>query len=379
MAKLFIIICVLISFPLASYRYADDNAAIDLLICVDLSSSTNGVIDIIRENIWRVINDFTYYQPVPKVRVGLIAFGRPSYGKDTQYVHIISDLTYDYDQLVKKMFEIKPATVKGDCYVIDVMHTAIRAISWSKEESTLKLMYVIGNGSPYNSSGSVDIETINDMSRRNGIIITPVYYKSYNSASEEKQWIDFAESCGHDLSVASLLKPFVVLKKEYENEVLFSANNILNDTYIYYGKDGHAHQQNQIILDQMAAKGGENEMESRVVVKASELYQQTNDAWDLVDLLNKGSVNYDNIDKQFLPEKLKKLENEKLKAYILGKRKERADIMALIIILNKKRAEYLKSSKKIMEEKGRADNSLPNILIRNTWQLATEWGYVRMY
>lgn len=379
MKKLFAILCIIVSFPLASYKSGNNNPSIDLVFCIDLSSSTNGILDIFRENFWKVINDFTYYQPMPKVRVGFVAFGRPNYGKDTNFIHIVSDLTYDYDELAKKLFDIKPPTVKGDCFVMDVMNTAMRSLSWDKEESTLKLMYVVGNGSPYNSSGTVDIETIKDLSRKKGIIITPIYYKSYNSASEENAWIDFAESCGHDLSVASLLQPYVILKKEYDNEVLFSANNVLNDTYIYYGKDGSSHKQNQVILDQMAAKGGENEMESRVIIKTSDLYQGTNASWDLIDLLNTGNVNYDNIDKKFLPEKIKNLETDKLKAYITGKRKEREDIVALIAVLNKKRAEYLKEAKKIMDERGRVDNSLPTLLIKNTHKLSKEWEYSRLY
>ncbi len=350
---------------------------IDIVLCVDLSSSTNGVLEILKQNIWRIMSDFAYYKPIPKVRFGFVAFGRPSYGKENKYVSIVSDLTYNYDQLVEKLFEIRSVVAKGDCFISDVVYTATKNISWSKEESTLKLMYIVGNGSPF--IGSADMQTVCETAHKRGIVINPVYYKSYASTSEEKKWMDFAESCGNNLSTVALLQPIVLLKKEYDNKVLFSSNTILNNTYVYYGKDGKTSQQNQLALDQNAADAGENEMEARIVLKATELYQHKNESWDLVDLTNKNGVDFLKMDKQFLPEEIKDYDSAKLEAYLLGKKKERADAIALINMINQNRTDYLRALKKETEEKIKVDNSLPGIITKTSSQEAKDWGFSRMY
>ena len=379
MSRLFIVLSLLIVFPLTAFKPVVNEPAseIDIVLCVDLSSSTNGLLEIIRQNIWKILSDFTYYKPVPKVRFGFVAFGRPSYGKENKYISIVSDLTYNYDQLVQKIFDIKSVVAKGDCYISDVVNSVTRNIHWSSEESTLKLIYIIGNGSPF--IGYADMESVCETSRKRGIVINPVYYKSYISVAEEKKWFDFAESCGSNLSIVSLLQPYVFLKKEYDNKVIFSSNTVLNNAYVYYGKDGKTCQQYQIALDQFAADAGENEMEARIIFKASELYLNSNESWDLVDLTNKDGVDFLKMDKQFLPDDIKDYESAKLEAYLLGKKKERSDAIALIKIINQNRIDYLKALKKETEEKIKVDNSLQGIITKTNSELSKEWGFSRIY
>ena len=365
--------------PLAAYKPAANETPsdIDIVLCVDLSSSTNGVLEIIRQNIWKIMGDFVYYKPMPKVRFGFVGFGRPSYGKENKFISIISDFTYNYDELAQKLFDMRSVVAKGDCFISDVVYSATKNMSWSKEESTLKLMYIIGNGSPF--IGTADMETVCETARKKGIVINPIYYKSYASVGEEKKWMDFAESCGNNLSTVALLQPLVLLKKEYDNRVLFSANTVLNNTYVYYGKYGKTRQESQLALDQNAADAGENEIESRIVTKASELYQQKNALWDLVDLTNKDGVDFLKMDMQFLPDTLKNYDSAKLEAYLLGKKKERADAIALINMINQSRLNYLRALKKETEEKIKVDNTLPSIIIQTTSQEAKDWGFSRTY
>src|SRR5665213_1337893 len=66
---------------------------IDIALCLDLSGSTNGLIDKFREGIWDIVNEVNKLSPAPEVRIGLVAYGRPSYGKSTDYVKVMYDLT----------------------------------------------------------------------------------------------------------------------------------------------------------------------------------------------------------------------------------------------------------------------------------------------
>lgn len=350
---------------------------IDLLICIDLSSSTNGVLEKFRENFWKIMGDFTYYKPTPKVRIGFIAFGRPSYGKENKYISIVSNLTYNYDEVAKKVFDIKSVAANGDCYIADLIYSATRLINWSKNESTLKLMYIIGNGSPF--LGSADLATVCENARKKGIIINPVHYKMSPNNDEDKKWMNFAESCGNSLSTVAVMQPVVLLKKEYDNRLFFSANAILNSTYVYYGQNGKTAQENLAALDQKATEFGADEIESRILFKASDIYQQKNEAWDLVDLTSQEGIDFLKVDKQFLPEDIREYDSAKLEALLIGKKKEREDAITLINMLSQRRINYLSELKKETEEKIKVDNSLIGILMNTTAKEAQEWGFSRQY
>ena len=85
------------------------------------------------------------------------------------------------------------------------------------------------------------------------------------------------------------------------------------------------------------------------------------------------------MDMQFLPDTLKNYDSAKLEAYLLGKKKERADAIALINMINQSRLNYLRALKKETEEKIKVDNTLPSIIIQTTSQEAKDWGFSRTY
>ena len=70
---------------------------LDIVFCLDLSGSTNGLIDDVREQLWKIINQAHELEPVPDLRIGVIGFSRPSFGKEKAYVKVLSNLTNDFD------------------------------------------------------------------------------------------------------------------------------------------------------------------------------------------------------------------------------------------------------------------------------------------
>ena len=109
------------------------------------------------------------------------------------------------------------------------------------------------------------------------------------------------------------------------------------------------------------------------------LYQQQNEEWDLVDLTSGQMIDFLKVDKEFLPEELKEDDSAKLESLLIGKKKERKDAIALILLLSQRRLEYLKALKKETEEKIKVDNSLAGILMKTTSHQANEWGFSRTY
>src|SRR5690349_21447669 len=72
---------------------------IDIVFCFDLSGSTNGIIEHLRNNLWHFVHELEELEPVPDYRIGFIGFSRPSFGKEYSYVKVIRNLSYDTEWL----------------------------------------------------------------------------------------------------------------------------------------------------------------------------------------------------------------------------------------------------------------------------------------
>ena len=59
---------------------------IDLVICLDVSGSMNGLVDSAKIKLWEVVNEMARLRPMPNLRVGLYSYGHTSYPADTGWV-----------------------------------------------------------------------------------------------------------------------------------------------------------------------------------------------------------------------------------------------------------------------------------------------------
>ena len=85
---------------------------LDIVFCIDLSGSTNGLIDDVREQLWMIINQAHELEPVPDLRIGIIGFSRPSFGKEKAYVKVLANLTNDFDSLAFELFRVASSQLR---------------------------------------------------------------------------------------------------------------------------------------------------------------------------------------------------------------------------------------------------------------------------
>src|SRR5437870_461964 len=57
--------------------------AVDLVICLDVSNSMDGLIDSARIKLWDVVNELAKVKPTPSLRVALYTYGNPTFGRET--------------------------------------------------------------------------------------------------------------------------------------------------------------------------------------------------------------------------------------------------------------------------------------------------------
>jgi hypothetical protein len=133
-----------------SASVADEPAAkpaaakhVDMVICLDISGSMEGLVDSARARLWDVVNQLAKVKPAPILRVALYSYGNPEYDQKAGWVRKELDLTTDLDALYQKLFALR--INGGDEYVARVSVAAMEQQKWSTDKDALKLIFVAGN------------------------------------------------------------------------------------------------------------------------------------------------------------------------------------------------------------------------------------------
>ncbi len=347
---------------------------VDLVFCVDISSSTGGILASVKLNFWEIINEMNRLKPVPDFRIALVCLGRPSFGEENAYVKIVSNLTKDIDKLAFELFSIKESTAKGSVLYGDAIHTTVNEIKWSKEPNAIKLVFLVGNGGVYN--GYNIIKACEDATEQK-IVFNSLYFKTYENKKEVLGWQDIARLTGGSFNIIGLKEPGIVFDKGYDNDLLLEASDMINSTYVPYGKEGIKRRKMQQFLDDEAKRINENSNEARAFFKASSLYQDKNNEWDLVDMTfnSNKTVNFGTLDRDLMDDNTKRLNDKQLGQYLAVKTQQRIENINILKMLTTKREEFLKMKKRQMELY-RFGDTFYGVVNRTLVKACTEKGYI---
>ncbi len=285
---------------------------IDIVFCLDLSASTNGLIDDVRDRIWDMINHINSYKPDPYLRIGVVAFSRPSFGSKNNYVKVISDLTNDFDALAYELNQLRPAVEKGDQVVGKAIETAVEQMSWSKGEGPIKVIYTVGNGR-VDVGGSNIYRGACESAMKEGITVHSVYcrLKRYDS-KEIYGWREIAKISGGEFFDLRLQKRAPQVLVSDDQQALYHLSQDLNDTYIPFGQKGIERFKMMKAVDEYALKSSPMDFQSRLFYKISDQYQYHQERWDLVDYLKSSDSDFNKIDAEYLPDSLKSYSADQL-------------------------------------------------------------------
>lgn len=222
----------------------------DIVFCLDLSGSTNGLIDNVRENIWSVINQVSSFQPKQNLRIGVVGFSRPSFGKSSAYVKVLSRLTDDFDQMAADLWKLKPEVEKGDQFVSNALEKAGFEMNWSKSKDAVKIMFLIGNGNV--NTGSSDYRSVVTSITNKGIHLVPVYCMRTKQTRETDGWQQIGRMTGYFYEPVWITKNEPLIKPVPATEKLISLAKELNKQVVPYTKIGVEKFNNITTCDQKA-------------------------------------------------------------------------------------------------------------------------------
>jgi hypothetical protein len=324
---------------------ADEAKPIDLVLCLDVSGSMNGLIDSAKIRLWDIVNELARLKPTPKLRVSLYSYGASNYTPASGWVRKEMDLTEDLDDVYKALNALRIGG--GTELVARVTKTALDEQKWSTDKGALRFMFVAGN-EPADQDKQVHLDDVAAQAKKAGVIVNTIYCGAANNA-EAKGWADFASTAGGKYMNIDMNKAVrqVAVKTEFDEQIV-KLGEELNKTYVAYGKEGKDRANNQVAQDKNAANapGGGGGFGAAAVgraqSKAGALYR--NATWDLVDKMKEKDFDITKIPEDELCDELKKLKPEERLAFLKKKAEERDDLKKKIADLSAKR------QKKVDEE-----------------------------
>jgi len=310
-----------------------DKPHIDVVFCIDCSGSMGPVIETAKQKVWSIVNQIAKAKPAPELRIGLIGYGNAMGPFPTV------PLTADLDDVYKNLLPFNDR-LGGDEYVGLAIHRATTEMKWSEGKQVMKVIYVVGNETAHQGPPEFDYTKTARAAIAQGIMVNAIYCGDYDYKTAPPTWREIARLADGTYMEIAEKGGAVTVATPYD-QPLADLSARLNTTYLGYGRQRAAAQQQQAANDLSSAGYGVASAADRAGAKTSRQYDNSN--WDLVDATkNNKEFDVTKLKDEDLPDELRKLKPEERKALIDAKSKERDQIAKQIQELSAKRDAHIK-------------------------------------
>ncbi|MET0051889.1 MAG: vWA domain-containing protein [Candidatus Thiodiazotropha sp.] len=314
---------------------------IQLAILLDTSNSMDGLIDQARNQLWRVVDEFSKARRngrSARLEVAVFEYGNDRLSGESGYIRKVTDLTGDLDRVSEALFSL--TTNGGNEYCGQVIDQATTQLQWSHAEQDIRAIFIAGN-EPF-SQGPVPYREAVTKAKAAGIVVNTIHAGSYDEG-RGSGWQDGALLAGGDyMSIDHNHK--IAHAPAPQDARIAELNQALNETYIPFGKQGHTGKQRQLEQDANTLGISPALLAKRAKSKAGSLY--SNRQWDLVDATKDDEQALRNLDESELPEEMSGMNLQQREAYVSAKAAEREQIKQEIAELGKARDRFITDSKK---------------------------------
>ncbi|MFW6133647.1 MAG: vWA domain-containing protein [Planctomycetota bacterium] len=325
-------------------RGDDEQPVVEVAFVLDTTGSMGGLIAGAKAKIWYIANQIVLGRPKPRVRMALV----PYRDKGDAYVTKVYDLTDNIDKVYRDLMSFEAAGGgDGPENVNQALHDAVTKLDWSEDDTTLKIIYLVGDYPPHNeyedapTYDKIAYQAINEK----GIYINTILCGS--NAAAAKVWKDIALRSEGSFAQIDASGGVETVATPYDEE-LAELNSELTATNVYYGKAGarrKAERADAELATGMKAPAAADRAEFVAGAgggKASAAGETAapSGAKDLVDAVREGDVELSEVDVEDLPEKMQEMTPEQREAYLARQQERRDAVLSRIRDLSAKRAEH---------------------------------------
>ena len=339
---------------------------VQVAILFDTSNSMDGLIDQAKSRIWNIVNELSslrYQDQIPIIEIALYDYGNSGLSAESNFVRQQVSLTTDLDLISEKLFAL--STNGGNEYCGAVIQKSMQDLNWSNNSLDLKMIYIAGN-EPFNQ-GSIAYKEVCSTAASRSIFVNTIYCGNYDQGIREF-WKDCAAIAKGDYFNIDSDKAIVQISTPFDG-IINQYNDSLNNTYFSYGSLGDSKKSNQLAQDVNAEVQSISSKTERAIVKSKTAY--SNESWDIIDAVNKGSKDITKMEESELPSEFKGKTNEQKSQLIEQKKNERIVYQTKITQLAIDRQNFILEKSQTSEKIDDFGTSVNESILKK----ATEIGY----
>ncbi|MSR32081.1 MAG: VWA domain-containing protein [Gemmataceae bacterium] len=323
-------------------KKAPEKPSVEVVFCLDTTGSMGGLIQAAKQKIWSISNQIAGGNPVPHLKIGLLAYR----DKNDAYITKTYPLTDDLDAIHAQLKEFQAAGGgDGPEAVNQALNESITKFQWSADKKTLRIIFLVGDAPPHmDYNDDVKYTETCRLACEKGIIINSIQCGSNGEC--EKHWKEICfKAEGSYVRIAQNGGAVQTVSTPFDAR-LAAINGELAEKTLAFGSV--ASQADGARKNRAAAALAPGAAAERAAFQAK---NQQAASYDLLDSIKKGTVKLEALKEEELPKELRELKPEQRKEYLAKLDQKRADLNKEAIDLDKKRSDFI--AKKQNEEAGK--------------------------
>ena len=342
---------------------------IEVVFVLDTTGSMSGLIAAAKEKIWSIAASMAQADPAPEIRVGLVAYR----DRGDAYVTQVVDLSADLDSMYAKLMDFRAAGGgDGPEAVNQALDDAVQRLSWSDDENTYKVIFLVGDAPPHmDYANELKYPAIVKLANERGIIINAI--RCGNDENTRRAWQSIASLSQGDFfnveqngSAVAVTTPF--------DEAIASLSAKMDDTRLAFGSEAEQarHHARQAATEKLHA-GASLASQARRAAFNTSASGEINFLGDndLVDAVVNGRVDMATMAPESLPAPLRAMAPAKREAAVKELEEKRLVLKSKISGLTKKRDAFIGAK---LEATGGAKDSLDDQIYGAVRRQAAEVG-----
>jgi hypothetical protein len=340
---------------------------IQVALLLDTSNSMDGLIDQAKSQLWKMVNKLSNAKKDKEeieMNIALFEYGNARLEGGEGFIRMVQSLGTDLDGVSEQLFKLK--TNGGDEYCAWVIRSAVQNLQWSENPADMKVVIIAGN-EPFDQ-GPVPFRKSCEEAVQKNIIINTIHCGEY-TLGIKTHWKEGADIGKGKYMNINTDEKVIHVPTPWDDRVI-ELNQLLNKTYIGYGRSGEAKKERQMKEDENAASYSRSNAAQRGLSKSKGSYKNTD--WDLVDAAENDTKFYEKVQEGDLPASLKGKSKEEIQKQVEALAKQRAEIQKELREIEKKMEVFVASERK---KSATGSKTLDNVLIQTVVEQAQVQGF----
>jgi len=331
---------------------------IEVAFVLDTTGSMGGLIQAAKEKIWAIANTLAITKPAPHIKLALVAYR----DRGDAYITKRTDLTDDLDAAYKELMGFS-ADGGGDGpeSVNQALHEAVTKLSWSKDDKTYRVLFLVGDAPPHmDYKDDVKFPETCKLAAAAGIFINSI--QCGTEGDTEPIWREIAMKAEGRYFRVEQSGGAILAATPFDTKLADLAKD-LDATRVFYG--AHEEIAKQAVRRTNAAaiyaSASSAALAQRCVFNGSSAgtWNLNGGAKELVDDCANSRVKLAEIKETELPDELKKLSVADREKFVNERAARRTEIQQQITELSAKRQAHLAEQLKKATENGKSNLDLP--------------------